>query len=427
MYLRTEEKAARPGKNTPQAYGAKVENDELAVNIPFELLRKSGFNTFKIDDIDKLVAEIKTTAAITHMDGLIHGLGVIGPYEDGTYRIISGERRFCAIERIREKEPGRFKLVPCKILSTPDLPKPAQQLTLEIANESIREFDNTPHRLAIMRHLKELADSGEVQERKVARIMASQLGMSTKYARCYKSIIFNGNPEIQLLIEEDMLDIKTASSISYLPEDIQLDMIAKIRAGENPKKLYRSYRDSLKTNENDTGDTEQVYIQTEIPSEENDVHLHDEGLGEEIEPVEDSRGENTQRPQPNEPSSDLTGVINNKVAERKSDTAPVNREERTSGVVYDPNKYDSSRFTMEGLMGMYEDHTGTRPDTIASYSGSEKRTNIHRTDTEEFIEYRMDVTESLLNEILGMDFPDDDYQDIISLCIKIAEKFRELA
>ena len=195
-----------------------------------DLIDLDGNNFYKLSDIEGLAANIQ-------LCGLQQPLRV-RKLNDGYYRIVSGHRRFTAIEMLAEDDPGRWDEVPC-IVECDDASEPLQQLRLIYANANTRVM--TPAEVSeqavqvekLLYQLKEVgyefsgrmrdhvAQAVQVSRSKLARLKVirdnlafnwqqawkdGKLGESTAYALAqlpayWQDIIYSANPNINQLYE----------------------------------------------------------------------------------------------------------------------------------------------------------------------------------------------------------------------------------
>lgn len=201
------------------------------MSIPIGRLKACGFNTYEVEDVETLEREIRIA-------GLITPLTVIGPDGEGMYKILSGERRYRALLRIHGEDSSQFQEVNCFVCGTNDMDLTAQKLIMEIANVSVRKINEIPHRFSIVKMLKELSDKGYMGEWKIGKNLAEYLGVTPRYARCYKKVIFSGNPDLEKMVEDKVIDIKLAASISGLDKEIQEKFLERVKRGEDASKIY---------------------------------------------------------------------------------------------------------------------------------------------------------------------------------------------
>lgn len=160
------------------------------------------------------------------VNGLRHNLSVIYDAEKDLYRIVSGERRFHAIDRMEEKTYKELfpTGIPCKVEKS-DISEIDEEIMLISANHDIRETTTEEKRWEI-RRLKELYEtkklSGEITN--ISKEIARQLNISQrqaiKYVNAEKLI-----PELSDLLNRNGISLEEASKFSRLDEWAQLKIV----------------------------------------------------------------------------------------------------------------------------------------------------------------------------------------------------------
>ncbi|WP_394899146.1 ParB/RepB/Spo0J family partition protein [Clostridium paraputrificum] len=100
--------------------------------IDINKIHRSEKNFYEIINIDDLAEDIK-------INGLNHNL-VVRPTENGTYELISGERRYTALSKLVNEGNNQFASVPCKIVELNDLDA---EIVLIQANAQTRELSES--------------------------------------------------------------------------------------------------------------------------------------------------------------------------------------------------------------------------------------------------------------------------------------------
>ncbi len=160
------------------------------------------------------------------VNGLRHNLSVIHDAEKDTYRIVSGERRFHAINLLDEKTYKELfpAGVPCKVERS-SISEIDEEIMLISANHDIRETTTEEKRWEI-RRLKELYEakklSGEITN--ISKEIAKQLNISQrqaiKYVNAEKLI-----PELSDLLNQNGISLEDANKFSRLDEWAQLKIV----------------------------------------------------------------------------------------------------------------------------------------------------------------------------------------------------------
>lgn len=169
--------------------------------------------------------------------GLITPLSVIGPIENGLYRLISGERRYKSICQITENSKENFQ-IPCYIVGESDMSKEMQCILIETANLEVRETDIrtvNEHRANVMEQLLVLADNKEIKEHNIAAKAAEIFKVSDTYARFWQRIFRKGIPPLKEMVKNGELGIKSANQIARHSEEEQEKAIKEIKEHILPK------------------------------------------------------------------------------------------------------------------------------------------------------------------------------------------------
>ncbi len=160
------------------------------------------------------------------INGLRHNLSVIYDAATDMYRIVSGERRFHAINLMDEKTYKELfpTGIPCKVEKS-SISEIDEEIMLISANHDIRETTTEEKRWEI-RRLKELYEakklSGEITN--ISKEIAKQLNISQrqaiKYVNAEKLI-----PELSDLLNQNGISLEEANKFSRLDEWAQLKIV----------------------------------------------------------------------------------------------------------------------------------------------------------------------------------------------------------
>ena len=180
--------------------------------IDINKIHRSEKNFYEIIDIDDLAEDIK-------INGLNHNL-VVRPTENGTYELISGERRYTALSKLVNEGNKQFASVPCKIVELNDLDA---EIVLIQANAQTRELSES-EKLKQVQRLSELYKAKKANGEKVGKIrevIANDLKLSPTQVGRYERINNNLIPELKELLEQGNLSTSNASEFSSLSEESQ--------------------------------------------------------------------------------------------------------------------------------------------------------------------------------------------------------------
>lgn len=207
-------------KNIEKTNTLEAKNNFKVEYIDIKDIKRNEKNFYEIVNVDELAEDIK-------MNGLNHNL-VVRKLEDGTYELISGERRYTALNKLVTEGNKLFALVPCKVIEANDIDA---EIILIQANAQTRELTDL-EKLEQVKRLKELYTAkkanGENIPGKIRNLIANDLNLSSTQVSRYESINSNLIPELKEVLESGNLTIANASEFSALSEDNQkviLDII----------------------------------------------------------------------------------------------------------------------------------------------------------------------------------------------------------
>lgn len=210
--------------------GDKLKQMQAASNYNFKFIPKEKIipneknKNYSQDNIEALSESII-------VNGLRHNLSVIFDAEKNMYRIVSGERRFHAIDIMDEKNYKELfpTGIPCKVEKS-DISEIDEEIMLISANHDIRETTIEEKRWEI-RRLKELYEAkkltGEITN--ISKEISKQLNISQrqaiKYVNAEKLI-----PELSDLLNQNGISLEEASKFSSLDEWAQLKIVELIQS-----------------------------------------------------------------------------------------------------------------------------------------------------------------------------------------------------
>lgn len=201
-------------------------DDGFTQELDIDLLVPSKNNFYGIRLVEELMESIKE-------NGLMHNL-VVRKKDDGTYEILSGERRFRALKELGHKK------VPCNIKEVSDLDA---ELLLIQANMQQREL-NIQEKMEGIRKLQEIykekRKSGEKLEGKTRDLIGKDLNMSGvqvgRYQKIDKDLI---EPLKEKLNSEDITvtQAHTLSSLTESEQEIISDEIKDLNCKEHKEEV----------------------------------------------------------------------------------------------------------------------------------------------------------------------------------------------
>lgn len=205
----------------PKAPAAQKEDAGIQ-NIPIDLITPSPKNRFGIRDIEELAATIETV-------GLMHNLVVTqGP--NGTYELISGERRLEALKLLVSQGKTKFSKAPCKIESSEN--PVITELQLLFANAATREltdYEKTYQAQRIKDLLLELKKSGYKFQGRMREIVADMLNISPGQMGRMEIISKNLSSEFTEEFKTGKINATAAYELSRLPQEQQAEEMEKYK------------------------------------------------------------------------------------------------------------------------------------------------------------------------------------------------------
>lgn len=215
-------------KNTRKVEEFKAKDNFKIDYINIDRIKRNEKNFYEIVDIESLAEDIK-------LNGLNHNL-VVRKLDNDMYELISGERRYTALNKLINEGNKEFNLVPCKVIESNDIDS---EIILIQANAQSRELTEV-EKLTQVERLKELykikKKNGEKVPGKIRDIIANDLKLSPTQVGRYERINNKLIPELKAVIEQGNLTIANASEFSSLSEEHQRVILSIIDDKTNMSK-----------------------------------------------------------------------------------------------------------------------------------------------------------------------------------------------
>ena len=192
-------------------------------HIPYDKIIPNSKNRYADRDIDILASSIS-------LFGLIH-FPEVKELSDGTYELISGERRWRAIGKIRKKDPSKFETIPCSVKSS-DMSAVMEEARMLVANFDVVSPEPKEYRDGILRLqnlYKELKESGEYLPDSMNQWIAHYLNISERQVQKISSINNKLIPELQAYFDEKKLNIAQGSTIAQLDPIYQDEILSLLQ------------------------------------------------------------------------------------------------------------------------------------------------------------------------------------------------------
>lgn len=223
-------------------------------DISIKRMYRNKENRYNLENIESLKSNIKTV-------GLRQNLEVIyAPCEQGDYRILSGERRWLALNMLVDEGCKEYEIVTCKVSCPQD--EDMERLEL-MATNSYREKNNedllmeVKEATATFKNLKERGQNVpgyDLQSGRIRDIVASFLGLSkTKVAQieCINNNLFE---RLKSLLKQDKIPFSVAYEAAGLNSKLQV-------------KVVRKYYENGKVTLKDIKDIKREYEEKNIPGQ----------------------------------------------------------------------------------------------------------------------------------------------------------------
>ena len=179
-------------------------------------LRASEENFYSMSDLELLADDIER-------QGLKHNLVVVASKDNpDEYRIISGHRRFAAIQLLAEQGRYTSKYVPCFISGSKN--EAETMLDLIMLNATTRRMSDAEYLqqyVFLEQTLKDLDAAGEPVGGRMRERIASALNVSVAQVGKIENVLHNGIEEVQQAVRDGEMSISTASAVASLPAEEQ--------------------------------------------------------------------------------------------------------------------------------------------------------------------------------------------------------------
>lgn len=202
--------------------------------IPYDKIIPNPKNNYPIKDIEELAESIDK-------NGLIHILKCKAT-EDGTFLLISGERRYRAIGLILEQGEPKYKNsqkfkhgIPCMV---EELGEVDEEIQLIIANEEVREKDPVLSRQNIKRlnELYERKYKDSEEKISLTKVIAKDLKIGERQVQRYNAVNQKLIPELLKAFDESKINLEKAAQFANLDESTQLMIVELLELNKNINK-----------------------------------------------------------------------------------------------------------------------------------------------------------------------------------------------
>ena len=186
------------------------------VRIPIDSIVPSVMNQYGIRDIELLAADIEE-------NGLMHG-PLVREMDDGTYEIISGERRYRACRLLYDGGNKAFASIPCTIADAAD--DTHAEYMLLAANATARELTDAEKSMQAARMLellRKMRDEGHVFKGKMRDHVAALLDVSPAQVGRYQKIESGLSDELKAGFREGKIGVTDAYDLATAAPERQAE------------------------------------------------------------------------------------------------------------------------------------------------------------------------------------------------------------
>lgn len=210
---------------------------EQITYIPLNRIEADGKNFYMLDGVEELAANIQ-------LCGLQQPLRVRAAVEAGRYTIVSGHRRWAALQRLADDGEKRYRDVPC-IVETDDVSPAMRELRLIYANSDTRvmtsaELGQQAERVEAL--LYQLKEEGVEFPGRMRDHVAEACKISRTKLANLKVIRDRLIPEFSKLYKKDAIAADTALALAQMPAEHQKLVFDVYNAKKNGLQYFYAWK-----------------------------------------------------------------------------------------------------------------------------------------------------------------------------------------
>lgn len=206
--------------------GTLPEDKDKIVRVELSKIQVNPNNDYRVQDTEEGIA---TLAADIENNGLLHNL-VVSKRENGKYVIISGERRFRALNLLfeREVEKGgdvaKYRTVPCRVVE--GLTERQEMIMLDAANLQARggAGDEMQVRNAMVRYRDNSKAEYNLTDKEAKDLLVQITSFSRSSITSNMKIRDNLREELQNMLDKGEITKRAANSFVKLTQKLQKDI-----------------------------------------------------------------------------------------------------------------------------------------------------------------------------------------------------------
>ena len=223
-------------------------------------------NFYSMQDIEGLAQKILAAGLMENMTVAYE------PCDRGIYKIIAGERRWCALNKLVEDGYKEFEIVTCQIKNAAEENEEIVQIIIanSYRDKSIEEMLEEEKQLK--KALQYMRDNGlelqgyDLSKGRLRDVIASIMQKSTGKIAQIEKINSNLIPELQKEVREGRLNFSVAHEVSGLSQEKQHELLEKYEKGGLSVKEAKQAKEEEKAE--DTEEPEESQEEWRQPEEE---------------------------------------------------------------------------------------------------------------------------------------------------------------
>lgn len=195
----------------------KTKNEKLMVEKEKRVVKLIKERKFKLLDISSLVLQkgckVLSTTDLDlvqnelYTNGVLSPISVIGPYEDGTYKVVDGARRLNALLTMK-----KITKVPCYIVHDKYISDKEARL-LAISANKVQRTDTVAINMMYAEMYAEECIAGRLDYKSYCVALKETINVSTRMCRQYQKVVFNASEKMIALVKERKISLFNAYTI----------------------------------------------------------------------------------------------------------------------------------------------------------------------------------------------------------------------
>ncbi len=244
-----------------------------AENTPKARFRTRDISVAKLYSNDKnfySMQDIEELANLILAVGLIENIAVTyAPCELGEYRIISGEKRYRALNHLIESGHTEFEIVTCQILTPAEECEEMVQLIIansyrtKTVGDQLEEAKRLKESLQYMRDHDLTLQGAKLSGTKLRDVVAGIMRLSATKIAQIDGINANLIPEFIEQLKDGKLTFSAAYELSGMPREEQEELLAAHEGGDAP--TWKEVKDAKRQETEQEPDPDNLLGQMEFP------------------------------------------------------------------------------------------------------------------------------------------------------------------